>query len=71
MAIASLSVILDPRCVIIGGGVIDAGDILLQPTREAVARYMPFAGKHPYPEIISAALGNKAGLIGVSDLARR
>jgi glucokinase len=69
--IASLSVILDPRCVIIGGGVIDAGDILLKPTREAVARYMPFAGKHPYPEIISAALGNKAGLIGVSDLARR
>jgi glucokinase len=32
---------------------------------------MPFAGKHPYPEIISAALGNQAGLIGVSDLARR
>jgi len=69
--IASLSVLLDPRFVIIGGGVIDAGDILLKPTREAVARYMPFAGKHPYPEIIPAALGNKAGLIGVSDLARR
>ena len=69
--IATLSVVLDPRFVIIGGGVIDAGDILLKPTREAVARYMPFAGKHPYPEIIPAALGNKAGLIGVSDLARR
>ena len=69
--IASLSVLLDPSCVVIGGGVIDAGDILLKPTREAVARYMPFAGKHPYPEIIPAALGNKAGLIGVSDLARR
>ena len=62
---------LDPQFVIIGGGVVDAGDILLKPTREAVARYMPFAGKHPYPEIIPAALGNKAGLIGVSDLARR
>ena len=31
--IASLSVLLDPACVIIGGGVIDAGDILLTPTR--------------------------------------
>jgi glucokinase len=68
--IASLSVVLDPECVIIGGGVIDAGEILLKPIREAVARYMPFAGKHPYPEIIAATLGNEAGLVGVADLAR-
>jgi glucokinase len=68
--IASLSVILDPECVVIGGGVIDAGDILLKPTREALERYMPFAGKHPYPEIIAAQLGNEAGLVGVADLAR-
>ena len=68
--IASLSVVLDPQCVVIGGGVIDAGDILLEPTRAALIRYMPFAGKHPYPEIIAAELGNEAGLVGVADLAR-
>jgi len=68
--IASLSVILDPACVIIGGGVIDAGEILLAPTRAAVERYMPFAGKHPTPRIIAAELGNEAGLVGVADLAR-
>ena len=68
--IASLSVILDPACVVIGGGVIDAGEILLKPTREALERTMPFAGKHPYPQIIAAQLGNKAGLVGVADLAR-
>jgi glucokinase len=68
--IASLSVILDPACVVIGGGVIEAGEILLKPTREALERTMPFAGKHPYPEIIAAQLGNKAGLVGVADLAR-
>ena len=68
--IASLSVVLDPECVIMGGGVIDAGEILLKPIREGVARYMPFAGKHPYPEIIAATLGNEAGLVGVADLAR-
>lgn len=68
--IATLSVILDPECVVIGGGVIDAGEILLQPTRDALHRYMPFAGKHPYPEIIAAQLGNEAGLVGVADLAR-
>jgi len=68
--IASLSVILDPECVVIGGGVIDAGDILLTPIRSGLERYMPFAGKHPYPEIIAASLGNEAGLVGVADLAR-
>jgi len=68
--IASLSVVLDPACVIIGGGVIDAGEILLEPTRAAVERYMPFVGKHPSPRIIAAELGNEAGLVGVADLAR-
>ncbi len=69
--IASLSVLLDPACVVIGGGVIDAGEILLAPTRESLHRNMPFAGKHPYPQIIAAQLGNEAGLVGVADLARR
>jgi len=68
--IASLAVILDPACVVIGGGVIDAGEILLKPTRESLERTMPFAGKHPYPQIIAAQLGNEAGLVGVADLAR-
>ncbi len=68
--IASLSVLLDPACVVIGGGVIDAGEILLKPTRESLERNMPFAGKHPYPQIIAAQLGNEAGLVGVADLAR-
>ena len=69
--IASLCVLLDPACVVIGGGVIDAGEILLKPTRESLERNMPFAGKHPYPEIVAAKLGNEAGLVGVADLARR
>lgn len=68
--IASLCVLLDPACVVIGGGVIEAGEILLKPTREGVERTMPFAGKHPFPEIIPAQLGNTAGLVGVADLAR-
>jgi len=68
--IASLVVLLDPACVVIGGGVIDAGEILLKPTRESLERNMPFAGKHPYPQIIAAQLGNEAGLVGVADLAR-
>ena len=68
--IASLAVILDPEAVVIGGGVIDAGDILLNPIRTGMEKYMPFAGKHPHPQIVAAQLGNEAGLVGVADLAR-
>lgn len=68
--IASLAVILDPEAVVIGGGVIDAGNILLNPIRTGMEKYMPFAGKHPHPQIVAAQLGNEAGLVGVADLAR-
>jgi glucokinase len=68
--IASLSVVLDPECIVVGGGVIDAGDILLDPIREGLEKYMPFARMHPHPEIIPALLGNDAGLVGAADLAR-
>lgn len=68
--IASLAMVLDPACVVVGGGVIDAGEILLAPTRIALDRYLPFVGKHPTPRVIAAELGNDAGLVGVADLAR-
>ena len=69
--IASICIIVDPACVVIGGGVIDAGDLLMIPTRAAIEKYMPFNGKHPAPKILVAELGNDAGLVGVADLARR
>lgn len=69
--IASLCIILDPACVVIGGGVIDAGELLMKPARIAIERYMPFSGRHPAPKILVAELGNDAGLVGVADLSRR
>ncbi len=68
--IASICMIVDPACVVIGGGVIDAGDLLMKPTRAAIEKYMPFGGKHPAPKVLVAELGNDAGLVGVADLAR-
>jgi len=68
--IASLCAVIDPSCVVLGGGVIDAGELFLGPTREAALRLIPFSGKHPYPEIVAAVLGNHAGLVGVADLSR-
>ena len=68
--IATLSMLFDPSIVVIGGGVVDAGELLLEPARKAMMREMPFVGKHPVPEIVAATLGNDAGLVGVADLSR-
>lgn len=67
---ATLVAALDPEAFVIGGGVIEAGDILLNPTRESMNRLIPFTGKRPAPVIVAATLGNDAGLVGVADLAR-
>jgi len=69
--IASLAAILDPEVVAIGGGVSEAEELLLDPIRAAFATQLPGRGHRPMLEIRKARLGNRAGLIGVADLARR
>ena len=69
--IASLAAVLDPATVAIGGGVSEAGDLLLEPIRAAFRRQLTGRGHRPVAEIVLAELGNKAGLIGAADLARR
>ena len=69
-AIASYTLLLDPEAIIIGGGVVDAGELFLTPVRDAMARYMPFADTHPSPKIIAAKFGNNAGLVGAAVLVR-
>ncbi len=69
--IADLASSFDPGVVVIGGGVSEAGDLLLEPTREAFRRQLSGRGHRPEMEIRLAALGNAAGVSGVADLARR
>ena len=69
--IASLAEIIDPEVVVIGGGVSEAGDLLLAPARQAFAAELVGRGFRPMPEIRRARLGNKAGMIGAADLSRR
>ena len=45
--IASLSAVLDPELVVIGGGVSSAGELLLEPIREAYLANMPARGFCP------------------------
>ena len=49
----------------------DADELLLDPIRAAFADQPPGRGHRPMLEIRQATLGNRAGLIGAADLARR
>ncbi|MFE3637713.1 ROK family protein [Streptomyces cellostaticus] len=59
--------LLDPRRLIIGGGLAEAGEVLFQPLRDAVRRRVTF---QKLPSIVPAALGDTAGCLGAGLLAR-
>jgi glucokinase len=69
--LASLAAVVDPSMFVIGGGVSEAGDILLRPAREEFAHMLTGRGFRPVAAVELAALGPEAGLIGAADLARR
>lgn len=70
MGLANLAAALDPGLFVIGGGVSDAGELLLRPARESFRRTLTGRGFRPEPRILKAALGPEAGLVGAADLAR-
>ncbi|WP_371321404.1 ROK family protein [Streptomyces rochei] len=58
--------LLDPRVLIIGGGLAEAGETLFSPLRDAVRRRVTF---QKLPRIVPAALGDTAGCLGAGLLA--
>lgn len=68
--LADLSSILDPGAFVIGGGVSEAGDLLLDSARATLAEKLTVGrSRRPIPEVRLATLGNQAGLIGAAALA--
>lgn len=71
VGVANLVAALDPEVVVIGGGVSQAGDRLLEPARNALQRSLVGAAHRAVPPIVPALLGPEAGLVGAAELARR
>jgi glucokinase len=67
--VAGLVNVLDPDVVVVGGGVGEAGDLLLGPLREAYLAAVEGADVRPEVAIMPAQLGNDAGAIGAALLA--
>jgi glucokinase len=68
--LADLAAILDPGAFVVGGGVSEAGELLLGPARTAFDGALTGRGHRPEAQILAAQLGNDAGLVGAADLAR-
>ncbi|MFS3129718.1 ROK family protein [Nocardioides sp. Bht2] len=69
--IADLVAILDPEVIVLGGGVAESGDLLVDAVRAGLAGHLTGAGHRPVGAIRAALLGNAAAILGVADLARQ
>ncbi len=69
LGVANLVNILDSEVVVIGGGLVEAGELLLAPIRSAYAELV-MGGSHREPvRIVRAELGERAGAWGAALLA--
>ena len=69
LGLANLANVFDPEVFVLGGGMVEAGDILLAPVRQAFAGMVVGAARRPPIAVVAAALGERAGAIGAALLA--
>lgn len=57
---------MDPALVVLGGGLSQAGDVLLRPLRAQLAALLPW---RPPPQVVASRFGADGGLVGAALLA--
>ena len=70
LGLANLANAFDPSVVVLGGGLIESGDVLLAPVRVALEELSLGARARPRLQVVAAELGERAGSIGAALLAR-
>jgi glucokinase len=70
LGLANLANIFDPATIVLGGGLVEAGPIFLEPTRLAFAELVEAAVYRPPVAIVPARMGARSGAIGAALLAR-
>jgi glucokinase len=65
LGLANLTNALDPEVIVLGGGLVSAGDVLLEPTRRAFAELVE-APELRQLRIVLATLGFHSGAIGAA-----
>lgn len=67
---AKLAALLDPSVFVVGGGVCEAGELLMAPARATFEAHLTARSHRPLATIALATMGNDAGIVGAADLAR-
>jgi glucokinase len=70
VGLANLVHVLDVQRCVIAGGLVEAGEVLLDAVRRAFAGRLVAPEHRPPVEIVAAQLGERAGAIGAALLAR-
>jgi len=70
LGLAGLTNILDPEVIVVSGGLVELGDALLVPIREAFVGHLEGAAHRPEVPIVAGELGDAAGVVGAAALAR-
>ena len=70
LGLANLANAFDPELFVLGGGLVEAGELLLAPVRSAFSSLVEGVEHRPPVDIVPAALGEHAGAIGAALLAR-
>jgi len=68
LGLANLANVLDPEAFVVGGGLVEMGDLLLDPVRTAFATLLQGRAWRPAIPVVPAALGYRAGAIGAGCL---
>ncbi|MEU0369734.1 ROK family protein [Streptomyces sp. NPDC006283] len=67
-ALATVTTLLAPEVIVVGGGLAEAGDLLLDPVRARLTARLTFQRQ---PALVRAALGDEAGCLGAGLAAWR
>ena len=68
LGLANLANVFDPQAFVLGGGLIEMGEMLLAPVRAAFAGLVTGGAHRPPVDILAATLGEHAGAIGAASL---
>jgi glucokinase len=68
LGLVNLTQVFDPQAFVLGGGLVEAGELLLGPVRQAFDGMLGGRAHRPPVAVVAATLGEHAGAIGASCL---
>jgi glucokinase len=69
--LANLTCVVDPECFVLGGGVVEAGSLLIDSARAAFEEFVEGRDHRPVAVVVPATFGERAGAVGGALAARQ